>query len=154
MHSLDTSLILCLVRRIPMLEFHDRIPDLAGKMCLGLLVQRYFHVGKAVDAANAVLLHTDDQRWHRFFIDAGTVFWTIDSAPPPVPPSDGEHQYRIADIAERHNLTGHEIVSVRAIDLPGGGEIRFEFLGAPSVVLRDINDNSDLQLESAATSSA
>jgi hypothetical protein len=38
--------------------------------------------------------------------------------------------------------------------LPGGGEIRLEFSGAPSVVLRDINDVSDLQVESAATPSA
>jgi hypothetical protein len=133
-----------------MLEFHDRIPDLAGKTCLGVFVQQYSHAGKSVETANAVLLHTDDQRWPRFFIDAGTVFWAIHPARPPIPPSDGEHQYTITDIAEGHGLTGREIARVRTIDLPGGGAIRLEFSDARAVVLRDINETSDLQFESAA----
>ncbi len=137
-----------------MLEFHDPIPDLAGKICVALLAQEYWDRGERISAANALLLHCDDDLWHRFFIDAGVVFWRAGSAIPSVPPGDGEHQYKLTDIAASHSLIGREIVSVRAIDLPGGGAIRLEFSGAPSVVLRDINDTSDLQFESAATPSA
>lgn len=137
-----------------MLEFHDPIPELAGQICLQFLSQEYWCGGDRVSPANALLLHLQDGGWHRFFIDAGVVFWRSQSDQPLLPPSVGDHMYTLADLGERHRITGHTLLAVRATDLPGGGEIRLEFSDAPSVILRDQQDKTELEISTDVTSTA
>jgi hypothetical protein len=137
-----------------MLQFHDPIPNLAGKVCVDLLAQEYWHRGKQANPANALLLHVNDGQWHRFFIDAGVVFWRSASAQPSLPPSDGQRRYVLADLGERYRIAGHAISRIHTVDLSDRGEIRLEFSNAPSVILRDLRDKTELEIGTDVTSNA
>ena len=137
-----------------MLEFHDPIPKLAGKVCVQFLAQEYWHGSERVSPANALLLHLDDGQWHRFFIDAGVVFWRSESDQASLPPTDEAHRYILADLGERYGIVGRTVSKVHTTDLPDGGEIRLEFSGAPGVILRDRRDKAELEISTDVTSTA
>jgi hypothetical protein len=91
-------------------------------------------------------MQLEDGTWHRFFIDAGVVFWrTVDR--PDAPRDDGVHHDRHKDFGSAHNLIGRRIQRVTTVDLPGGGEIRIDFEGGSTVVLRNVDDQSSLVVE-------
>ena len=129
-----------------MLSFRDDIPQIAGRVCQSLKVQEYWHRGELVDGANVLFLQLDGGIWHRFFIDAGVVFWrTVEM--PDEKPDDGFDRYPQADLGFRHDLIGKKLERVSTIDLPGGGEIRIEFEGGATLLLRDVDDQSRLVVE-------
>ena len=66
---------------LSVLSFHDPIPDVRHQVCNALLVQEYWYRGELVDEANVLFLRLDGDSWHRFFIDAGIVFWKTVEAP-------------------------------------------------------------------------
>jgi hypothetical protein len=117
-----------------MLTFHDRIPDLEGQVCTGLLAQEYWYRGELVDEATVLFLRLDEPVWHRLVIDAGVVFWkTVEM--PDRPPDYEDHSCRHVDIAGQHGLAGRRLSAIETIDLPGGGALRLRFEGGTSVVL-------------------
>ncbi len=129
-----------------MLVFHDPIPEIAGRACRALTAQEYWHRGALVDEANVLFLQLEDGVWHRFFIDAGVVFWkTVDA--PSSPPDNGNDRYPSKDIGARHGLTGRSLRRVGTVDLPGGGELRLEFDGGPTLILRNVDDCSSLVIQ-------
>ena len=128
-----------------MLTFHDPIPDVREQVCHALLVQEYWYRGELVNEANVLFLQLNDV-WHRFFIDAGVVFWKTVVAPNP-PPDEAEHSSRLTDIGARHGLMGRRLSAIEAIDLPGGGALRLAFEGGPTIILNNQNDASRLIVE-------
>jgi hypothetical protein len=129
-----------------MLEFHDPIPEITGQTCTALVAQQYWHCGKLVDEANVLFLKLEGRLWHRFFIDGGVVFWrTVDA--PDHPGEEGDHRYTHTDIGAAQGFAGKELKRVSTADLPGGGEMRLEFRGAPTLIFRNVDDRSHLILE-------
>jgi hypothetical protein len=123
-----------------MLTFHDRIPDVVRQVCAALLAQEYRDRGQFVDAT-VLFLRLDEPVWHRFFVDAGVVFWKT-VAMPDRPPDYGDYSYRLVDIAGPHGLIGRRLSAIETIDLPGGGVLRLRFEGGTSVVLHNTIDST------------
>src|ERR1700730_14892436 len=98
-----------------MLDFHDPIPEIAHQACRALIAQEYWHHGELVCGANVLFLRLDDDMWHRFFSDAGVVFWKTVEAPEP-PEEDGDNRYPHTDIARLHGLTGKRLSSISTAD--------------------------------------
>jgi hypothetical protein len=134
-----------------MLDFHDQIPELAGGTCRSLIVQEYWYEGELVSEANVLFLQLDEG-WHRFFIDAGVVFWQA-VAGPEAPPDSGLHRYRHTDFGSRHDLVGRKLERVCTADLPDGGEIQIAFEGGRRLVLQNVNDESSLVVENERAAS-
>jgi hypothetical protein len=127
------------------LAFHDPIPDVRQQRCSALLVQEYWYQGELEDEANVLFVRLDD-RWHRFFIDAGLVFWkSVES--PDLPPSAADHSYRVNDVGSAYDLKGKRLAQIEAVDLDGGGAIRLAFEGGSLVILENRNDRSRLRIE-------
>ena len=129
-----------------MLEFHDRIPDITGRTCVALLVEWYSHRGGSPSPI-AVVLNTDDGKWHRFFIDSGTVFWRVTLKQPSIAPNDADYHYTVADAGDAAGLHGDSISSVGTIDLPKGGEIRIRFAEGASAVFRGLDNVTDFHVQ-------
>jgi hypothetical protein len=126
-----------------MLEFHDPIPDIPVQRCESLMVQEYRYRGDPVSDANVVFLRVEDGTWHRFFIDAGVVFWKAVAGPDECA-DDGDHHYSLKDIGAIHELVGKQLSRVSAVDLPNGCEIRLDFGDGKAVILRNVDDRSEL----------
>ena len=129
-----------------MLTLHDRIPDVERQVCNALLAQEYWFRDELISNANVLFLRLDEPVWHRFFIDAGVVFWKTVEVPD-APRQDGDRSYRRTDIASLHGLTGKRLSVITAIDLPGGGALRLGFEGGKSVVLHNTKDCSRLVVD-------
>jgi len=134
------------------LEFHDPIPDVREQVCDALLVKEYWYRGELASEANVLFLRLNDV-WHRFFIDAGVVFWKTVEAPDP-PADEAEHSFRLTDIGAGHGLMGRRLSAIEAIDLPGGGALRLAFEGGPTIILNNQNDASRLIVERDGPASA
>jgi len=128
-----------------MLEFHDPIPEIAQRKCTGLIAQEYWYQGEQITEANVMFLQLEDGMWHRFFVDAGVVFWKTVAVPNP-PGEDGDHRYPLTDIGAVHGVLGRRLSSVSAVEVPNGCEIRLEFEGDKSVILHNADDRSQLLL--------
>ena len=126
-----------------MLEFHDPIPDIPVQRCESLMVQEYRYRSELVSEANVIFLRVEDGTWHRFFIDAGVVFWKAVEGPDESA-DHGDHQYSLKDIGAIHDLVGKQLSRVSAVDLPNGCEIRLDFGGGKTVILRNVDDRSEL----------
>ena len=130
-----------------MLMLHQPLPDIAGAVCNALFVQAYYYRGQLVSAANALFLQLGDAGWHRIFIDGGIVFWQrvdgLDS------PDQDRHHYTLTDLGALHGYAGMRVTSVANADLPGGGELRLIFEGAPALVYRNIGGASQLSFETS-----
>jgi hypothetical protein len=124
-----------------MLRFHDPVPDVARHVCNALLAEEYWCRDELISNANVLFLRLDDPVWHRFFIDAGIVFWKTVQMPD-APAEDGDHSYRHTDIAGPHSLIGKRLSAIKAIGLPGGGALRLVFEGGTAVTLHDTKDSS------------
>lgn len=118
-------------------------------MCRALVAQEYWHRGQLVSNANVLFLRLEDGTWHRFFVDAGVVFWKTVEAPEP-PDEDVGDRYPLTDIAGRYGLTGERLSSISTADLPGGGELRLTFESGKVIILRNLSDCSKLVFESHA----
>jgi hypothetical protein len=129
-----------------MLVIRDAIPAITGARCRALIAQDFWANGQLVSNANVLFLQVADGTWHRFFIDAGVLFWKTVDAPEP-PRQHGDWDYRHADIAARWGLLDKRIVDVYTADLPRGGELRLIFEGSTIVVLRDVEDHATLIVE-------
>jgi hypothetical protein len=84
-----------------MLSFHVPIPDVAHQLCRALLAQEYWYRGQLVSNANVLFLRLNEVLWHRFFIDAGVVFWRTVETPDP-PAGDDDDTYPQTDVAAAH----------------------------------------------------
>lgn len=131
-----------------MLTFHDRVPDVADAVCEAVLVQAYYYRGRLVSEANVLFLRLGDG-WHRVFIEAGVVFWqrveALDSA--------GEydrHHYPLTDLGAAYGFAGKRLSGITAVDLPSGGELRLSFMGAPTLVFRNVDAESRVIIETTA----
>jgi hypothetical protein len=91
-------------------------------------------------------MQLDDDLWHRFFIDAGVVFWRTMTAPV-FPPQDDVHRYLHRDLGAAFGVVGKMLKQVSCIDLPDGGEIRLEFNSDTTLVLRNVSDRSEVAVE-------
>jgi hypothetical protein len=131
-----------------MLELKNPIPDIAGRVCTALLAQEYWHQGERVTNANVLFLRLEDGVWHRFFLDAGALFWRTVDAPtfPPASTDNEEHRYPVVDLAALHGFAGKKVVDVQAVDVAGGAELRLAFRNAPLLVLRDVEDQTELRV--------
>ncbi len=129
-----------------MLVFHDPVPELAGRTCTALLAQEYWLALDQICPANVLFLQCDSCIWHRFFIDAGVLFWRAGEGSPSLPPDSGEHRYVFTDVGQRYGIAGSEISGVQTSDLPGGGEIRLCFNSGATVALRNREDAPELQI--------
>jgi len=126
-----------------MLEFRDPIPDIPVQRCETLMVQEYRYRGELVSDANVIFLRVEDGTWHRFFIDAGVVFWKAVEGLNEFA-DDGDHHYSLKDIGAIHELVGKQLSRVSAVDLSNGCEIRLDFEGGKAVILRNSDDRSEL----------
>src|SRR5437764_3808780 len=129
-----------------MLEFHDPIPDIAHQACRALIAQEYWYRGELVSDANVLFLRLEDDIWHRFFIDAGVVFWKT-AAAREAPKEDDDHHYPHTDIGVLYGFTGKRLSNVSTADLPGGGELRLDFDSGEAIILRNVDDCSKLVVE-------
>jgi hypothetical protein len=129
-----------------MLTFHDPIPNVKHQVCNALLAQEYWYRDKLISNANILFLRLDNLAWHRFFIDAGVVFWKTVEVPD-APTGNGDHSYRHADIAGRHGLAGKRLSVIKAIDLPGGGALRLSFEDGTAVTLHNTKDSARLVVD-------
>ena len=128
-----------------LLTLHDRLPEIAGQVCSSLLVQQYWCRDELIDGANVLFLKLGKETWHRFFIDAGVVFWSTVEAPA-CADDDGDHRYRLVDIGASEGLVGKQLRGVTTVDLAGGGELHLAFDNASTLVIRDQDDLSELVL--------
>ena len=90
-----------------------------------------------------LFLKLADDSWHRIFIDASVLFWKVVEAPD-VPEEQGDYRWTLTDLGGPRGLVGKVLRRVTTHDLAGGGELRFDFDGAPALILRNVDDESYL----------
>jgi hypothetical protein len=128
-----------------MLMFHDEIPEIAGQRCEALIGQQYWYRGELTGDPDVLFLKLTDDSWHKVFIDAGVLFWKlVDGPDPPAEDVDYGFKWTLTDVGGSRGLVGKVLRSITTHDLPGGGELRFDFDGAPTLILRDVDDQSYL----------
>jgi hypothetical protein len=132
-----------------MLDFHNPIPDLRHQECRALIAQEYWYRGELISDANVLFLRLQNDTWHRFLIDAGVVFWSTVAAPE-APEEDSGYRHPHKDIGVLYGLVGKRLSTVSTADLPGGGELRLDFDGGETLILRNIDDCSKLVFERRA----
>lgn len=85
---------------------------------MGLIRQEYWYKGNLSEHANVIFLQVNDELWHRFFIDAGDLFWKIVSSPDEADTTADEefHYTHVDEMAKRSDLRGRTIEAVVAMD--------------------------------------
>ena len=117
---------------------HDPIPELRGAICTKLVQQKYWHQGQQVEQANVVYLQVDNKQWHRFFIDAGVLFWKIVDRPDNWDTKvEDEHHYPQTDMAEQYGLVGREIESITSKNRGLVSELQVRLSGGIILVLKN-----------------
>ena len=129
-----------------MLETDGVVPDLVGRRCDELLVQQFWQHGVLADAADVVWLKLDGL-WHQIYLDAGTVHWRSQQAPPQQEPdsADGVFHYSLVDLGGETGLAGREIRAYRLCETEDGETLVFEFGSAGSLELINRGDATQVR---------
>ncbi len=76
---------------------HPFVRFISGKAVRRMLAQEHWYLGEISNPVNVLFAELDDERWIRFFFDAGVFFWsTVES--PTLPESNEKHRYSLGDL--------------------------------------------------------
>jgi hypothetical protein len=83
----------------------------------------------------------DNKQWHRFFIDAGVLFWRIVDRPDDWDTKvEDEHHNPQTDLAEQYGLVGRETESIISRDRGLVSELQLRLSGGIILVLKNEHD--------------
>jgi hypothetical protein len=123
-------------------------PDLQGTTCTGLVLQEYWYDGAVCESAHVFFLQLDHGLWHRFFIDAGVLFWSTVTEPDVHnTTADEEFHYPQQELGAERGLLGSTLQNVEFVDTPPVYSLRLHFSGGTTLILRNENDHNTLLVE-------
>ena len=127
-------------------EFRRRA---VGQRCLALIAQRYEYAGELVEDANVVYLQVAETVWLRFFFDGGEFFCRVEPELTLTEFAEDDMKFTGADLGAQHSLVEQRIEDVQLLEFAEGGELRIDFEGGATLVLRNANDQSTVTITTA-----
>jgi len=87
--------------------------EVHGQSMQEFLASEYYYENKKVSDASLLFVRFTESGWHRFYLDAGILFWQQVEAVDldELVGKSGPDEFRCVDIADSHNLCGQELIS-------------------------------------------
>jgi hypothetical protein len=97
-------------------------------------------------AFNVVFLRFGNT-WHRLCFDFGIIFWRA-NVPPPASSEEPviEASYPVVNIGTELGIVGSPLHRYEMTSIEGGSRVEFFFAGGKSVVFKNVDDRTSLEL--------
>jgi hypothetical protein len=128
------------------LESIGVVPDLTGQRCERLICQEFWYAGELSAPVNVLFLRANGA-WHRFFFDAGVLFWRSVDAPDQHDTTEmDEFHYPHADIGGRHGISGRRILGLARGQDGAAVWLRIDFAAGLRLLVSNHDDVSRLDV--------
>ena len=127
-------------------ETHGSAPEAGGQPLEGLVCESFEFNGRVESPANVVYVKLSGV-WHRLSIDAGVVFWRVESSPPSpwaVPAEGWNYPHR--DVGAEFELVGLSVSATQASQSQGRAMVELAFANGKRFIVSNENDASSFRL--------
>lgn len=133
------------------LDIHGVLPNIAGRVCEGLICEGYEYKGEPVASAIVTYIKFDGI-WHRLCFEFREIFWRqAAEEPEPWEVAEESWVYPHTDVGKIAGIVGKQLLEYKMLPTLEGSKVIFKFASGKVVVIEDKSDTTSYAIDSQPT---